>query len=278
MPNNPGTESKRIIHVLLLGCILCGYSSYSLAWGQDGHSAIGILAMDQLNPDARKELENIIGSLDERAMIKACNWPDDVRETDGWEWTVPQHYINIPRGDIQYQQSRDCPTQQCATEAIKDYAGELADDQASGEERWQAFAWLCHLTADLHQPLHAGFADDRGGNDVDVIFKGKQMNLHRFWDSELIYQHAGSWQNLVSLLGTTAEIKSDSNWTRLMVNGWTSDSHQLATYSVYPETKNINEIYLQKSWLLTQQQISLAASRLALIINTELKDVNDAAE
>ena len=39
-------------------------------------------------------------------------------------------------------------------------------------------------------------------------------------------------------------------------------------------SKKINEIYSKNSWLLVQQQISLAAFRLALIINTELKDVD----
>ncbi len=42
-----------------------------------------------------------------------------------------------------------------------------------------------HLVADLHQPLHA-IVDDKGGNDAIVQFNGRQTNLHRLWDVDLI--------------------------------------------------------------------------------------------
>ena len=57
-----------------------------------------------------------------------------------------------------------------------------------------------------------------------------------------------------------------------MVNDWTNESHELAKQTVYPATMNIDETYLQQSWERAQKQISLAATRLALIINTELQD------
>ena len=49
--------------------------------------------------------------------------------------------------------------------------------------------------ADLHQPLHV-VGDDRGGNDVLVQFMGRQTNLHRLWDGDLI-DHA--YPNAVAL-------------------------------------------------------------------------------
>jgi len=261
---------SRIICLAFVSCTLFGYSADTLAWSADGHTSIGILAIGQLQAESRHELENIIGPLNEQTMAKACNWADEIRETEEWDWSAPQHYINIPRGDFVYLQSRDCPDQLCATEAVKKYAAELADRQASQEQRWQAFAWLCHLVGDLHQPLHAGFADDRGGNNFDIIFKGEQMNLHGFWDFVLIDQHAGGWQNLVELLSTSPTIQAGSNWSPEMVNDWTNESHKLAEQAAYPASRKIDEIYLQKSWELTQKQISSAASRLALIINSEL--------
>jgi len=263
---------SRIICLTFASCTLFGYSNDTLAWSADGHTSIGILAISQLQAESRHELENIIGPLDEQAMAKACNWPDEIRETEEWDWSARLHYINIPRGDFVYLESRDCPDQQCATQAIKRYATELANRESPMEQRWQAFAWLCHLVGDLHQPLHAGFEDDRGGNDFDIIFKGEQMNLHGFWDFELINQHAGSWQNLVRLLSTSPVSRATSNWSPEMVNDWTNESHQLAKLAVYPAIRNIDETYVQKSWELTQKQISSAVSRLALIINSELQD------
>jgi len=261
---------------------LLGFSPHSFAWGKDGHTAIGILAVEQIRPDALRELENIMDPLTKEAMDKACNWPDVIRETEEGKWSSPLHYINIPRDEAVYLQSRDCPekpglmthgdspTRHCATEAIKYFAADLSKPQASRERRRQAFAWLCHLVGDLHQPLHAGFADDRGGNDTEVVFNDEEINLHHFWDSALINQEAGSWQYLVGELGEFPPVQAGLNWSPEMVDDWTSESHQLAKRVAYPAGKTIETTFANQSWNLTQQQIKQAASRLALIINSLL--------
>ena len=45
---------------------------------------------------------------------------------------------------------------------------------------------LFHLIGDLHQPLHVGFGEDKGGNTFEVQFNDKGSNLHKVWDSEII--------------------------------------------------------------------------------------------
>lgn len=272
MQNNFRPFSIRTICATFVCLALSGYAAHSFAWGQDGHTAIGVLAINQLQPDARRELEFIVGPLDEQAITKACTWPDKIRETEEWSWSASRHYINIPRGDFLYLESRDCPDKQCVTEAIKEYAVQLGDRQLSKEKRWQAFAWLCHLTGDLHQPMHAGFADDRGGNNFDIIFEDEQINLHGFWDFELINLYAGNAHDLITLLDEYPTDQAASNWSSEMVNDWTNESHELAKTMAYPTTKKVNEAYLQQSWKLVQKQIPLASSRLALIINSELDD------
>ena len=274
---------SQIILTSLAGIALLGYSCHSFAWGKDGHTAIGILAVNQLQPDALHELETIISPLSKEAMAEDCSWPDDFRETDEGAWSGPLHYVNIPKDRDVYDQANDCelhpqhldhperPARYCVTEAIKHYAGKFGNRQASSDERRQAFAWLCHLVGDLHQPMHAGFAHDRGGNDVDVKYKGEEMNLHRFWDSGLINEKAESWQYLVGQTGPFPSVQADSNWSEEMVDNWTSESHQLAEQAAYPPKKKIREPFEKQSWEHIQRQIALAASRLALIINTELK-------
>jgi len=251
--------------------MLWAYSTVCVAWGPDGHSTVGILALAQLQAGAHQELAGFVKPLNAGAMVKACNWPDVIRETDAGAGTDTQHYINIPRGDFGYLKSRDCPTGQCATEAIKHYATRLAERDATAEQRWQAFAWLCHLTGDIHQPLHAGFADDRGGNNFDITYKGKATNLHSLWDFELINQHAGSWPVLLEILSTTPASMPATPWSEAMVDDWTNVSHQLARQSIYPVNNIIDDIYEQKSWELVQQRLRLAATRLAWIINSVLQ-------
>jgi hypothetical protein len=284
---NPHTLFCHIFFRTLACLVLISYSSISFAWGKDAHTAIGILAVNQLQPDALAELQSFM-PLTPQAMTQACNWPDEYRGTDDGDWSKPLHYVNIPRGIETYEEARDCPenperlghseqpARLCVTEAIKHYANRLLDKHASNDERKQSFAWLCHLVGDLHQPLHAGFEDDRGGNDFDVNFHGKKMNLHRFWDSELLYQHAGSWQYLVGQTGSFPMIQASSNWDFDMVNDWTNESHQLAEHKVYRTKRNkkVKKSYQQQSWELIQQQIRVAAKRLAVIVNKELDNAD----
>ena len=64
---------------------------------------------------------------------------------------------------------------------------ELLASPAPGEERLVALKYVVHLVADVHQPLHGGFADDRGGNGFQISWKSLERgsNLHALWDSGL---------------------------------------------------------------------------------------------
>jgi len=274
---------KHLILTVIVSLVFGGYVNSAHSWGRDGHTAIGIMAVNQLQPEALRKLESFVNPLSQEAMAEACNWPDVIRDQEEYEWSGPLHYINIPRGDAVYTQPRDCPdksgptgrpTRHCATEAIKYYATELNRPKASKVERWQSFAWLCHLVADLHQPMHAGFADDRGGNNFNIVFNDEQMNLHYFWDTAVIKQQAGGWQYLVGQLGPFPPVLAASNWSPVLVNRWTDESHTLAKDEAYPPANIINEAFALKSWELMQKQLRLSASRLASMLNTALQTEN----
>ena len=283
MINNSNKFFSQLVYGIMVCVIFTGYSISAHCWGRDGHTAIGIMAVNQLQPGVLKELENIVNPLTPQAMAEACSWPDVIRDNEEYGWSGPLHYINIPRGDELYTQPRDCPqrnvpagqpARHCATEAIKYYAAGLSNQKASKVQRWQSFAWLCHLVADLHQPMHAGFEDDRGGNNVNVVFNDEQMNLHYFWDTAIIKQQAGNWQYLVGQLGAFPPIQAGSNWSPGLVVAWTNESHELAKKKAYPSAKKINEAFSLQSWELTQKQIRLSASRLALILNAKFQSPN----
>lgn len=251
-------------------CLGICFSTQVFAWGHDGHGVVGILAIEQMQPEARLRLKGIIGNIEDQTVIEACNWPDAARDTEEWAWTEPMHYINIPQGETSYSKSRDCADQRCATEAIKTYARELGNQRLLRDQRSRAFAWLCHFAGDLHQPLHAGYAFDRGGNDFDITFQDEQINLHGFWDTTLIKTHANDWQKLLALLGSYPVVQTAEGWQADMVNNWTEESHQLVMEELYPENPVITDDYAQKSWAIMQQRMTTAAARLAMIINTVL--------
>jgi len=45
---------------------------------------------------------------------------------------------------------------------------------------------LVHFMGDLHQPMHIGRKEDKGGNSIQVEWFGRGTNLHSVWDSKMI--------------------------------------------------------------------------------------------
>jgi hypothetical protein len=198
-------------------------------------------------------------------VATACFWPDTVRDESDWSWSAPLHYVNIPRHAVAYDRQRDCPDGRCVTEGILRYAAELGRAQLNAERRWQAFAWLCHLVGDLHQPLHAGFRDDRGGNHVEVEYRGETLNLHQFWDGALARERL---TDPVAPLDCTAA--DYETWEPVAVAAWTTESHTLAVTAAYPPARVIDKSFADESWALMRSRWCAAAGRLAPIIEATL--------
>jgi hypothetical protein len=98
----------------------------------------------------------------------------------------PYHFINFPKDANTYDQQRDCKLRNCIIEAIAWYIQVLKSPEAPRNEKRTALRFVGHLVGDVHQPLHAGFAEDRGGNSVDVRFNGRKETLHSLWDTRLV--------------------------------------------------------------------------------------------
>ena len=258
------------ITLLISLFLLPGLPSGATAWGPEGHAAIGIMAIELTDELARDRLKKVLGSIEDARIDELCNWPDAIRDQHEWDWAAPQHYVNIPRNTSEYAAQRDCRDGLCVTEAVKKYAGELANDQLPGARREQAFAWLCHLVGDMHQPLHCGYADDRGGNAVEVVFEGEPMPLHQFWDRQLILSEVGSLPGLLAQSQLAFDKSLVSQWNPDEVNDWTNESHELVARLAYPTTPEIDEAFAARSWSMIQQRLPAAAERLARILNATL--------
>ena len=68
----------------------------------------------------------------------------------------------------------------------------LKSPDAPRNEKRIALRFVAHLVGDIHQPLHAGFAEDRGGNGVEVRFNGRKESLHSLWDTALVELEQGT--------------------------------------------------------------------------------------
>lgn len=241
-----------------------------MAWGQQGHWAIGALALDHLSQTARLNLYRLLETANTEDTVQWCTWPDDFRATDEGAWTAPLHFVNIPLGADSYDMARDCGDGLCVTEAIPRFAMELADTGLPVQQRREAFGFVCHFVGDLSQPLHAGFGFDRGGNDFSIFFNGQQSNLHRFWDSTLINLNSGDWNTLRKVLRRGYGVFPGKRWNDDMTVQWTNESHHIADTRAYPDDSTISQAFEDESWQLIRLQLVAGGRNLATVLNSVL--------
>jgi nuclease S1 len=185
------SESPRAPHVpparyafsvrLPLAVVLALVPAAALAWSEDGHRLVAAVADERMSPAARRLVRDIAGG--PLAAGDVATWADAQKD----ERTRPWHYVNIPPGST-YDPARDCPRGACVVAAIARAEAALRDG-GSDLARADALRWLVHLVADVHQPLHAGDAADRGGNKLELRLhagRGQPWNLHRVWDDLVV--------------------------------------------------------------------------------------------
>ena len=166
------------------------------AWGPVGHRTVARIAERHLDPRVRAEVAALAGP---GGLASVAVWADEVRgdprytgEVAGSVDTRPWHYINARDADdygrVLAASGRN-GTVDHIVEAIVFAEGRLAD--ASAADRAEALRWLVHFIGDLHQPLHVGYAEDRGGNTIAIEGasgpgESRPGNLHRLWDMTLV--------------------------------------------------------------------------------------------
>ena len=238
------------------------------SWGPAGHRITAQIAEKRLNPQTRRRLELLAGKGSTLASL--ANWADDIREER--PETVRWHYINIPPDATELDPDRDCPNADCITVKAREFLGIVRLGLKSQEERLDALRFLIHLMGDLHQPLHAGFAHDRGGNDIPIVFHGEESNLHKLWDSDLLGKHISDEDLFAAQLLSEIRPQDEKRWSRGHLKEWTWESRQLALEAVYDglpaeEPKTIDDAYSRRAWKVAKEQLAKGGIRLAVIMN-----------
>ena len=122
----------------------------------------------------------------------------------------PYHFINFPKDANAYDQQRDCKVRNCVIEAIAWYVQVLNSSDAPRNEKRTPLRFVAHLVVgDVHQPLHAGFAEDRGGNS-EVRFNGREENLHSLWDTALLEMEQGTALEIAARIQATVTRESSA--------------------------------------------------------------------
>jgi hypothetical protein len=149
--------------------------------------------------------------------------------------------------------------------AIERQAGILGSS-ASDAEQLKALKYLIHLVADVHQPLHAGHAEDRGGNLFQLQAFGQGTNLHALWDTGLVVNWPGGLSTVEK-----AVVVGDPPTASGVPAQWAEESCRLVEEAwFYPAERSLDEGYAARARPVVIERLRLAAARLADLLNQRL--------
>jgi hypothetical protein len=258
------TNTSKLLHRLSAALIAFGtvlVPATALAWGSDGHRLIAQLALQHLSPVARAEVNHLLTLEDGASLASLSVWADEHRSPATAAW----HYVNLPKGECHYVESRDCPDGKCVVAAIERQVERLRTAE-SQEQRLLALKYVVHLVADVHQPLHAGRATDKGGNKFQVHAFGHGTNLHALWDSELIEARFGGPTVLMMSLRSAREPRRT-----MKPEDWAEESCSIVeSEGFYPATRAVGGWYALRWDSTLRQRLSDAAYRLAWVLDAAL--------
>jgi hypothetical protein len=200
-------------------------------------------------------------------LAYVATWPDDIRSDPAWAKAETWHWVTLAVGQT-YAESEKNPAGD-VLEAIARFEGVLARPDAPRQERIEALKWLIHLVGDVHQPMHVGRGDDRGGNEQLVLWFDQPSNLHAVWDSGLIGQSELAFSELAEKVdvATPEEVRA---WQASGPLDWADESRSLRERAYAMGDRRLSWRYAFDFWPSVELRIRQAGVRLAGLLDRVL--------
>jgi len=257
----------RVVAFVVAIALLVGNAQ---AWGALGHQAIAQCAQSFLTSTAATAVSKLLKTGQTFASVSI--YADTYRSTAAGAWSAPMHYTNVARDTTKYSYPADCPGL-CVVSAVYNYTSRMAKSINGPASEPTNLEWLVHFIADVHQPLHVGYAYDSGGNGAIVYWFGVSSNLHTVWDTSILTKQLGSttWQTYATQLQT--QLRNTTLYNEYAKNTdpslWANESLQYVINNVYAYTGNqLAQPYQDTNWPVENQRALQACVRLATTFNT----------
>jgi hypothetical protein len=258
-----------ILKTVLTAITAVTFSLPCQAWDKKGHDITAAIAQRHLTKKARKQISEL---LDGKTIIYWAPWMDDASNSPEYKYSKTWHYLDISKGmDVMDFVKKDKKGDIIV--AINAQIETLKNENLSREQRQLALKFLVHLMGDLHQPLHLGYPEDKGGNTIKVVFFNRETSLHAMWDGAITARaHDWSHTEWAEEIDTYSkkEIKSIVSGT---VYDWARQSHAQAE-DIYQETSEGAELsyeYVRRWAPIIEQQFINGGLRLAKVLNDIFK-------
>ena len=257
---------RRFARTLAVGASMFASSatvSVVHAWGWEGHQVIALIAQLQLTPKAKAEVDRLLAVEPGETMASVSTWADEHRNPSTASW----HYVNFPRGDCIYDEQRDCPDGSCVVGAIKRQLQVLGSN-APDDKRLNAFKYVVHFVGDVHQPLHAGYLDDKGGNRYQLQAFMRGSNLHAVWDSGLIKNLSEDSESMAARLQGT---RLTFPVTDLDPVTAAQESCRIVSMPGFYPDRQVGQDYIDRFTPVMERRLTVAGGRLAGVLNAAFR-------
>jgi len=253
---------KKISLTLLIALLL--KTSATFAWGKVGHVMVAEIAMAYLNKSVKDSVQKYLGKM---TFAEAGTWMDDIRGERKFEYMNTWHYSDIDK-DSTYKKTAEAN----AISELERVMAELSNRSTLTKAQINIdIKVLFHLVGDLHQPLHCGYASDKGGNNIDVMFNMQNTNLHSSWDTKMIEDRLTVVQKDVTELCKKLTPADKKKYEKINVMDWYQQ-----TRGYLPEVYDfkgdiITKEYIDKNLPVIEKQLVIAGLRLASVLNETFK-------
>jgi nuclease S1 len=272
----------------------------ALAWGDEGHKVVAIVAQSFLDADVRRRVAALLAAdtsnLTAHDIASEATWADKFRDAniDGSRNKTRQwHFVDIEITAPNFDQAcfnhpmipagttaADGPADDCVVDKIEEFVAELANPATDLEEQVTALKFLLHFVGDVHQPLHSSDDHDRGGNDKRVTAAGLAAgNLHHFWDTTFVEQLGPDEKTIASDLIGHITKEQQAQWQAGGPADWAREAFKIAkddAFGQLPEPNSHGSFRLPDEYVTmavsdVEAQLSKAGFRLAQILNQALR-------
>jgi len=289
-----------------LACLLLAAATAvphaAVAWGNEGHEIIALIAEHYLDPAARAKVASLLAAdtdtLTDHDIASEATWADKYRDSDRfttkirYQATRLWHFVDIELAEPNLASAcfghpplptgipaSKGPPRTCVVDKVDQFAAELANPATADSERLLALKFLLHFVGDLHQPLHAADDHDAGGTKEPVTAEGFHPgNLHHYWDIECVERLGTDPRRVAaSLIGQISDAQRQE-WASGKPADWAMEAFALArsdAYGLLPRpsdqgTYPLPPGYLAQAGRDVALQLSRAGVRLASVLNLAL--------
>ena len=236
---------------------------HEMEWSKTGHRTIGEVAQQHLSGKAKKALKKLLNG---QSLASVSNFGDEIKADRSFSKFGPWHYVNYPM-DKKYTDGEPSADGDLVI-GIEKCMAVVRDRNSSGEDKVFYLKMLVHLVGDLHQPMHAGRLEDKGGNTIQLRWFGRGTNLHKLWDTNMIDDYGMGYTELAKNLPRLSkdEIKAIQKGD---IYDWVEESHNLANvlYGSVEVGEELGYAYSYKYWTMVEQQLQRGGLRLAKVLN-----------